>query len=420
MENLIHAILARILTLPLDSSILAHLRSLFPLGDLAAESTSCLFASFVGISEALDLNDAAAEDLIGLLRAELGEENETHAEKSVTPVTACSTAGEVRAMSTAGWSLRRFVFAMVAQMMSGEGVSVETLREAAEEHLAVGQFSKTEEVEMTGGGGVETVVALVGLLRVAIGGMWLEEEDIEEFFTLGNKMHVVDKKLILQRMTRPIEPSMCLLVLRRQLLNASANEGGLLGGADIEADTSGMKIKLSNLRVRDFFVNKAACVLKKKGTIVVKDVHFTLDHDFELEVAVVSLFPVRGSTKYLGSSEVSVSRVEAEVELEFSTQDKLIGCRNVRVKLGAVTPTIRLKNGTLISEMVAHGVLDYFAESLTQTIEAAATTALDDWAKDKLEDLLNRQSDLLEKFRVPLVEVFDLFDKHFPSSGLPI
>ena len=80
-------------------------------------------------------------------------------------------------------------------------------------------------------------------------------------------------------------------------------------------------------------------------------------------------------------------------------------------------PTIRLKNATLLAEMLAHGVLDFFAETLTETIQTAVSTALDGWLKEVVKGGMRSVEEYLH---APVREVVRLVEGSLPVGGLPV
>jgi hypothetical protein len=246
----------------------------------------------------------------------------------------------------------------------------------------------------------------VGVIRALIGGLFLTEADFAEFFA---PVKWSPNSARLRRVARPIAVSPTLAALRRTLLRTGKRRD------TIEAETQGVRVKIGGTEVTDIDIYKAACVLKRKRldnlegdilTLVVKELHVQVNLDFELWM--------RPAGKFVGTSEVSVRGVQGEFDLEVGGSRPL-NWRGSRVLLGSVIPTVRFTNGTLISEMLAHGVLDYFEDALTRTIEDAATTALNDWAKDKLEEV--RYDHVTQEVAEEVLRILIL---ELPTSGYPV
>ena len=254
------------------------------------------------------------------------------------------------------------------------------------------------------------VSSLLAIFRGTIASLWLNYEDWG-FFEPPSE---VDAGL--QRCSRFMEPSVFVLMARRRLL---AKDNGL-GPINTKQDMFDLNIE--NIELVTMNVNRAFTLIKRVESegaplrlqVSLKDLNLLLKHPFEMLWKQAPL-----SQTYVGVNEVLVLGMKLTVTMDVFADDRGLQVVSTELSLGQVDHTCTFSNAGIISEIIAHAALDWFREPVSEAIEAAAMTALNDWLKTRTESINATywHSTLSSLTPAVILEILNVCDKHFPSHG---
>ena len=312
--------------------------------------------------------------------------------------------------------------------------SIETFREVIKDCLGVieSDNNSNENVEISqdsSSDGQRLVEGLLNIVKNSCAAYLLEEElgppsDLSSPLSplSATSLSSIENLKRLQRCSQFMEASVLLSVGKVFFLSYPL--------PPINTVSSGFAVNCSHFKLLDMNLNRALCIIFKRGKenssttpetnplpiqIRVVNLSLTIEHDFRAQLQQGLIRPV-----YEGSNQISVVGISASVYIDIDAEQGVV-FRDALIDLGDVSNTCAFSNAGIVSEILAHALLDWFKEPLTgalqkalsQALQSALQAKLAEWSKDQWHVIRKTLGDAL------LLEVLNTVREHFPRGGFP-
>ena len=202
-------------------------------------------------------------------------------------------------------------------------------------------------------------------------------------------------------------------------------------------ENSNYSIEMSNFEIREMNLFSALCLLWKRPItensfgvspvnhgvvsasalplqLKIKNLCIALEHQFTATVKQSFIEP-----DYRGVNNVIIRGIQITIDCDLTMAGPtFIGCS---VVLGDVENTLSLTNAGLLSEIVAHAVLDWFKEPLIKVLETSATEGIKCYLENACKECSEGYWAGLRESLGPLVleDMVESLQCGFPAHGFP-